>query len=58
MDDADREAEVLVVARPLQHAVAHAEVLVADPLEAEVRVAHTELAGPGQRGVPEAAVGE
>ena len=58
VDDADREAEVLGVAGALQHAVAHAEVLVADPLEAEVRVAGAELARPLQRGVAERAVGQ
>ena len=39
MDHPDREAEVLGCRwRPASDAVAHAEVLVADPLEAEVGV--------------------
>ena len=58
MDDPDGEAEVLGVAGALQDAVAHPEVLVADPLEAEVGVGDAELAGPGEGRVAERAVGE
>ena len=58
MDDPDREPEVLGVGRALEHAVADAEVLVADPLEAEVGVAGSELAGPVEGDVAEVAVGE
>ena len=58
MDHPDREAEVLGVAGALEHAVADAEVLVADPLEPEVGVGGAELPRPGERGVAELAVGE
>ncbi len=58
MHHPDGEAEVLGVARALQYAVAHPEVLVAHPLEPEVGVPGTELTGAGQRGVAERAVGE
>ncbi len=58
VDHPDREAEVLAVLGALERAVAHGEVLVADPLEPEVGVVDAEVAGPRQRGVGEAAVGE
>ena len=58
LDHPDGEPEVLGVAGALQRAVADAEVLVADPLEPEVRMAGAELARPGQRGIAERAVGE
>ena len=58
VDHAHREAEVLTVAGPLEDAVARGEVLVADPLEAEVGMADTQLPRAGQGGVPETAVGE
>ncbi len=58
MDDADREADVVGVHRGLQHPVAHAEVLVLDPLEAEVGVAGAQLLRPAQGDGAELAVGE
>ena len=51
MDHPDREAHVLAVAGALEHAVAHAQMLVADPLEPEVGVTRPEIAGLLERGV-------
>ena len=56
--DPDREPEVLPVAGALEHAVAHPDVLVPHPLEAEVCVAHVEVPGPGEGRVGETPVGE
>ena len=56
VDHPDREPDVVGVQRGLQHAVAHREVLVPDPLEAEVRVAGARAPGPG-RGRPRRARG-
>ena len=52
--DPDGEAEVLGVGGALEHAVADAEALVADPLEPEVGVGGAELGRPGEGGVAEA----
>ncbi len=58
VDHSHGEAEVLGVPGALEHAVADAEVLRADPLEAEVGMARTVLLGAGQRDLAEPAVGE
>ena len=58
VDDPHREPEVLGVGRSLEHSVAYPEVLVAHALEAEVGVAGSQLARPGQRDVAEVAEGE
>ena len=58
MDHPDREAQVLGVGRTLEHAVAHAQMLVADPLEPEVRMTRAERLRPGERRIAEASVGE
>ena len=58
VDDPDREPEVLGVHGGLQHPVAGGEVLVADPLEAEVGVGRPELAGPAQRDLAEVSEGQ
>ena len=57
-DHPHREADVLGVAGALQPPVADPDVLVADPLEPEVRVADVEVLGPGERGLGHLAVGQ
>ena len=58
VDDPNREADVVGFERGLEHAVADHEVLVAEPLEAEVRVAGTQLLRPAKGDRAEIAVGE
>jgi hypothetical protein len=58
VDDPHREPHVVGVQRGLQHAVADHELLVADPLEAEVGMAHPELLRAAERDGAELAVGE
>ncbi len=58
MDDPDREAEVIGVESGLEHAVAHHQLLVADPLEAEVGVGCPQLLCPAEGDRAELAVGE
>ena len=58
MDHPHREADVVGVEGGLEHPVADREVLVADPLEAEVRVAGPQLLCPAEGNRAEFAVGE
>ena len=58
VDHPHREADVVGVERGLEHSVADREVLVPDPLEAEVRVVGPQLLCPTKGNRAELAVGE